>query len=294
MPGTTPGGGPGSPGSGAPGGGPRPGGTGGWTGTPDHHRTNHTDADGAADRGRRGLFDPLKWGDNPATGKPWTPDEIDALRRNLVNVEDTTRMRRELDRLGLDVDPETIRSIKKYLFDSPGIAMSHANYSAWRRLTSGNGSVADAQFIAHEAAEQRRLREIGNRTGFDHLGRDHDNMSRARRGAWEADHDRAYLEAHRGALEDEHDFLARKVEELTNGQVPVSRSPAAVADTRAEGRAHMVVDGIPMADHSNYPHWQERARSRVEIGSRVAARLGPPPNPTIAEVVDRVRRHRAG
>ncbi|MFI9817835.1 hypothetical protein ACIHQM_37215, partial [Saccharothrix variisporea] len=262
-------------------------------GTPDHHRTDHTDTDDARDRGRRGLYDQQKWGDNPATGKPWTPDEIDAARRKLMDVEDTNRMRRELDRLGLNVDPETIRSIKKYLFDSPGIAMSHDNYSAWRRLTSGRGSVMDAQFIAHEAAEQRRLREIGNRTGFDHHGRGYDDMSKAQQAAWRSDHDRAYMEAHRAALEEEYDFLARKVEELTNGQVPMSRSLAAVADRRAEGRDHMVVDGMRMADHSNYPRWQERAESRVQIGSRVAERLGLPPNPRVVDVVDAVRRHRA-
>ncbi|MFD0205306.1 hypothetical protein ACFVG9_31510 [Saccharothrix carnea] len=261
--------------------------------TPDSHRTDHTDADGAADRGRRGLYDQHKWGDNPATGDPWTPDEIDTARRNLLDVNDTNRMRRELDRLGLDVDPETIRSIKKYLFDSPGIAMSHDNYSAWRRLTSGRGSVMDAQFIAHEAAEQRRLRDIGDRTGFDHLGRNYDEMSTAQRAAWRSDHDRAYLEAHRGALEEEYDFLAHKVEELTNGQVPMSRSLAAVADRRAEGRDHMVVDGLPMAEHSNYPRWQERAESRVEIGGRVAERLGLSSPARLADVVEAVRRYRA-
>ncbi|MDX8030646.1 hypothetical protein SK803_10520 [Lentzea sp. BCCO 10_0856] len=246
--------------------------------------------------GRAGIAESLEWltVTNPLTGRPFSQarfaQEIEAVRRALLATEDIGRVHAELRRLGITIDRATVASIKRYNFDSAGIAMSYRNYVAWRRLASGQGQVRDAQYIVHEAAEVGHLRTNRSRTGFDHMGAGFENMSRGEQARWTADFDRAYMAAHRQALEAEYDFLAATVSRMTNGRVRMSRSLAAVADrARSEARDLMMIDGVVLKEHRDFARWEREAAATVELGTALRERLRLGPNPTISDLVGAVR-----
>jgi hypothetical protein len=239
---------------------------------------------------------------NPATGRvfsmgPRLAEEIEPLRQALLSTQDVGRVTSDLQRLGVSVDRSIVGSIKQYNFNSPGIQMSYQNYSAWRRLATGQGQVRDAQYIVHEAAEVAELRAVRSRTGLDFMGGGLDTATGTEKARWAADFDRAYLAAHRRAVEAEYDFVAQQVSAMTNGRVTIPRNLAAVADSlgpagvrRSEGVDHMLVDGVLLRDHSSFAQLSQRAAATVEIGRSLQTQLRLGPRPTLAELVGAIRR----
>ena len=254
--------------------------------------------------GRAGIFESLEWigKTNPVTGTafshgPRLAEEVEAVRQALLSAEDVGRVSADLRRLGTPVDRSMLNSIKQYNFNSPGIGMSYQNYAAWRRLATGQGQIRDAQYIVHEAAEVAELRAVRSRGGLDYMGAGLDSASGTERARWAADFDRAFLAAHRRALEHEYDFLAHQVAAMTNGRIRVPRNLAAVADAlgppgvrRLEGIQQMLVDGVPLREHGSFAELCRRAAATVEIGRGLQTQLRLGARPTLAELVGAIRR----
>lgn len=235
--------------------------------------------------GGRAFADPVRWG-LPA-------EAIQAVRNRLVGARDVGHVQRTAAEGGLDVDRATLQRVKSYLFDSAGIDFLPENVAWWNRLVSGRASVHDVSILVHEVGENLRLEKVRQKTGFDYMGRDFQQLSGTAKQHWKADFTRVYEEAHRGALEDEYDFVAAEVRRLTNNRVRIGRNEAAAIDpTRAEGRRYLHQDGIPLEEHNQFADWQTRGQAEVEIGTSAARRLGLPDNfPTRRELVGAVKRH---
>ncbi|MEO1229928.1 MAG: hypothetical protein AAFZ18_13555 [Myxococcota bacterium] len=212
--------------------------------------------------------------------------QLGEIRQRLLDRNDTGRVTRDLRRLGLDVDQDMVRTMKRYLFDSPGIRFEYDNYAAWNRLAAGEGTMSDLLFARHEVAEIEDLRT----TGFDFLGR---NVNDRGLGPWRVEFDTRYLASHRKALESEYRTLADLVREATNGTVDVNHLVIAAADpTRSAARADMVVDGVILEQHPNFAQWAEQGQQRVRLPTRAARRLGLNPDVsfTVADIL-RVIKH---
>ncbi len=215
-----------------------------------------------------------------------------ALRQTLMQTNDIGRVQQELARLGVHADRDMIEAVKRYNFDSAGIGFYQDNYAAWKRLATGQGTPADAQYLVHEMAEVHALRQTQSRTGFDFMGRGYENMSDAQARQWQSRFNDEYLKAHRTALEAEYDFLSKHINSATNGRVNLSRNQLAAIDpTRAEARQWMLADGVPIENHHNFGQWQARGNETVQLSGSVARRLGLPPGQpvTIADLIRRIK-----
>ncbi len=237
------------------------------------------------DGGRAGINE-IKW------GKPL--EEVEELRHNLLQQVDINQVKNALREFGIPADNQMIEAVKRYNFDSSGITFTPENYYAWRRLSTGNGTVNDARYLIHEMAEVKELQRIQQQTGFDFMGGNLDNMSRKQRRQWGAGFDRHYMAAHSKALEVEYDFISQQVAAATNNRVNISRTVAAAVDpTRDEARLYMLVNGIPLSEHQNFQTWQQRATEIVEIGTRAKEKLGLYKNPTLADLIEAVKRQKS-
>lgn len=94
-----------------------------------------------------------------------------------------------------------LRAVKRYNFDSQGIGFRYDNYTSWRRLATGSGTIGDAAYLVHEIAEVEELQRIQRQTAFDFMGRNIDALPREERQQWPSDFDRYYRAAHSKALE---------------------------------------------------------------------------------------------
>lgn len=54
----------------------------------------------------------------------------------------------------------------------------------------------------------------------------------------------------------------------------------------------MLVNGVPLSEHKNFQTWRQRATEIVEIGRGAKERLGLYQNPTLAELIDAVKRQK--
>lgn len=226
-----------------------------------------------------------------------TAEEVEALRRELLDRDDIGRVQDALRRHNLHVDRGGLNAVKRYCFDSRGIAFMPDNYYAWTRLASGKGTVDDARYIVHEMAEIRELEVIRRDKGFDYMGSSWESMSARQRQRWQADYNRYYEKAHAKALESEYDFIADQVSVATNGRVRISRTVVAAVDpTRSEGRDFMQVGGVELHDHPEFHKWEQRRDEVVELGTEARRRLFPYSSGegeiTLAELVAVVKRSR--
>ncbi|MFE4106461.1 hypothetical protein [Almyronema epifaneia] len=217
--------------------------------------------------------------------------QAEALRQKLLAQKDVGKVTRALQAFGIPADTQLIAAVKRYNFDSPGLAFVPDNYDAWRRLATGQGTVDDARYLVHEMAEVRELQRIQRETGFDFMGTDLDKLAREPRRQWAADFERHYMAAHAKALETEYDFIAQQVADLTNNRVRISRTVAAAVDpSRDEARLYMLIEGVPLGEHPNFGQWQQRSQEVVEIGRGAKERLGLYTNPTLADLIDAIKR----
>ena len=212
------------------------------------------------------------------------------MRRALLAVDDVGRVTAALGGLGVRVDRSMVGAIKQYNFNSPGIAMSHANYQAWQRLAQGKGQIRDAQYLVHEAAEVRELRAAAQRPGgVDFMGPGYESMSAAERARWTAKFDAEFMKAHSRALAAEYDFVAQQVAQMTNGRVRISRTVAAVAHSRAEHPSSCSSTASSSSSTATFPQWQARAGQTVEIGRGLQEHLRLGPTPTLRDLVHAIR-----
>jgi hypothetical protein len=226
--------------------------------------------------------------------------ELEAVRVALLARADIGAVQATLRSHGVDMSRETLEAIKRYLFNSRGIAFSGINFLAWQRLAKGGATVQDAAFLAHEAAELRALEDIRRGTGFDYMGSGWDKMKEGQRRQWLTDFDRYYGQAHATALEHEFDFLAQQVALATKGRVRPSRTVLAAIDRTSlgvpmsrgrEARQYMLVDGVLLQDHRNLAEWAARGRELVSVGAGTVERLRLPGNQvTLADLLDAIQR----
>jgi hypothetical protein len=186
--------------------------------------------------------------------------------------------------LGVEVDSQSLELIKKYNFDSAGIAFDQANYRAWDRLSRGIGTIDDARYIIHEQAEIQALQKVQQKTGFDFMGKRYNQLSKGQQKQWESDFENFFEKAHKQALQEEYKFLTKEIETLTNGEVRLSIPQTASADIDRAGipnknlrEAHqdLEIDGYPLADHPSYDKWRQTGKEKVSISSsKVRKKLG--------------------
>jgi hypothetical protein len=124
-------------------------------------------------------------------------------------------------------------------------------------------------------------------------------MTDEQQAPWRTAFDGVYFQAHQQALAAEYEYLAQEVARFTGGAVVVNRFVAAVADVaRQEGRDHLLVDGVPVADHHHLPTWEREAAEPVQLSRRLRASLFPGGRgvshggPTVGDVVQAVREAR--
>ncbi|WP_218080576.1 hypothetical protein [Anthocerotibacter panamensis] len=177
--------------------------------------------------------------------------------------------------MGVNVDRASLAIIKRYNFDSRGIAFEPENYYAWRRPARGKGMIDDLRYIVHELTEVRELQQMQQHTGFDFMG--HGNMTKEEGKQWNADfNENYYLYAHSKALEAEYQFLAHEIGRVTRWQDTFSKEVIAACDsTRPEGRERMLIGKVFLEKHSRFQEWQSKGdkvlyslskQTRIELG----------------------------
>lgn len=231
--------------------------------------------------GRAGI-NAIKW-NKPA-------EDVERLRLQLLKRNDIRRVQKALADFGIRADASLIEAVKRYNFDSQGIAFTPDNYQGWKRLANGNGTIDDARYFIHEMTEVTELQCIQQSTGFDFMGANWQNLTRRQRIQWKADFDRYYMEAHTLALKAECEFLAQQISAATKGETQVSPEEVAATDpTRDEARQYMLADGVCLKEHHNFSLWQQRARETVFLGTKVKNKLNLTSNPTLADLIDRMK-----
>ena len=232
----------------------------------------------------------------------WAEDiPIETLRNMraglLARTDDVATVGASVRRLGYAIDDDMIRTIKRYNFDSPGIAFSRENFEAWNRLAAGNGTIGDVRYMIHEAEEVSRLQKVQKRTGFDFLGKNWDKMTTVERAKWRkqfmtenafwatdmvsADQfvlSGHYISSHGHALEQEFAFIAEQADRVSGGQVRLTAMEAAALDptpSGSEAREFVLRDGLPLAMHADIAKWQARAGEIVRLDPELRAALGP-------------------
>ena len=237
----------------------------------------------------------------PEFGDAYSDGKVQELRFQLLRQQnDVNKVEKALRNLQLPEGisqgkqcQQLLEKVKRYLFDSPGISFTPRNFKAWKRLVSGRGTVADAQFVIHEMAEIMELQRIQKETDFDFMGTDWEKMSRRQKVQWESNFDCYYRTAHSQALKYEYDFLAKQVFDSTNGKISLSAIVAAAIDpSRNEARLHMLVDEVHMEEHHDFESWRQRASEMVELNRRQLEKLGLHDSPTLEALVQAVKRQK--
>jgi hypothetical protein len=243
---------------------------------------------------------------NLAEWKDMPPEDVERLRQDLLQRNDVGRVQSSLQQLGIHEDRSIIEAVKRYNFDSAGLAFTKANYDAWNRLAQGKGTVDDVRYLVHEITEVKALQK----TGFDFMGTKVAQMTNSQRINWFTDFDRYYREAHSEALHTENQFLANQVNSVisnvqtvtpgTEGPNPQYSQPherqynqmviAAVDPTRSEGRDFMNVEGVPLHTHHEFENWLRRQDDRVNIRSSAQQRLGLPPAEKLSHLISDIKR----
>ena len=204
----------------------------------------------------------------------FTPATLNRMRLALLaNANDVARIAAVMRGFGEPLTPEMLQLIKRYNFDSPGLAFSRDNYEAWMRLAAGQGTVSDARYLIHKAREIAAFQ----RAGFDFNPDAWASMGRHPRTSWHRAFDTAYLNAHAEALAAEFNFVVTQVARATDGRVVLTREVAAAIDGTFSGedaRTYMRVDGYVLQDHPNFYIWSARAGETVELDAVTRARLG--------------------
>jgi hypothetical protein len=214
-------------------------------------------------------------------GEGYTVEVLMRMRRALLDdVGDVDRVVQALRQSGIDfaqqgvvLDRSMVATIKRYIFDSPGIRFSRQNYDAWLRLSSGRGSIGDARFLVHEATEIGGFR----RAGVNFLGEGYEEMGRHVRTRWRQEFGPAYMSAHRAAIEAEYDFVASQVSAFAGGRADITREVVAAVDQSLSGRQArqlmQVGEGV-LEDHPRFYTWRSRGREGVELSPAARERLG--------------------
>jgi hypothetical protein len=211
---------------------------------------------------------------------------LEQLRQKLLDRKDIGKIKKALTDFGISVDDQLITAVKRYNFDSLGISFMADNYDCWKKLAKGKGTIRDAQYFVHEMEEVKELQKIKEKTGFDFMGLNFDQMSKREKTQWGADFEFYYKQSHIKALECEYDFLAKQVSAVINDKIKITRYLVASIDTRKEARLYMLLDEVPLEEHANFNSWRQRGRETVEIGKRARERLRiSSKNPTLEELV---------
>ena len=211
-------------------------------------------------------------------------DQIEQLRQVLLSRNDYGQVQRALQEIGVSVKRSMIQAIKRYNFDSSGIAYTYENHTAWRRLATSKGTIGDVAYLIHEIAEVEELQRIQSETGFDFMGKSYYQWTKKRRGQWMHDFNRYYYPAHSIALQQEYEFIAEQVNRyISNPKLNVSRLQAAAIDpTRlsnlrtkeTEAAKHMFVDGVIMKEHRHYGSWCGRTNELIPLSKAIQRRIG--------------------
>lgn len=96
--------------------------------------------------GRAGVHG-LKW-----LNAGYNLEQIESLRQQLLAQKDIGRVQRAMRKCGITVKRDVIQLVKQYNFDSNGIAFTEENYSAWRRLATGSGTIGDVAYMIQRHA----------------------------------------------------------------------------------------------------------------------------------------------
>ena len=210
-------------------------------------------------------------------------DQLESLRQQLLRRNDIGQVQKAMQQLGIKVARNILHAVKRYNFDSQGIGFRYDNYTSWRRLATGSGTIGDAAYLVHEIAEVEELQRIQRQTGFDFMGRNVDALPRSKRLQWPSDFDRYYNEAHSKALSAEYEFVAEQVNRYINDRkLKLTKLQAAAIDpTRrikpsakeTEAAEHMFVNGIIMRNHHHYDAWYRRANELLSLSKALQQRL---------------------
>ena len=205
-------------------------------------------------------------------------DEVESLRQELLARKDVGKVQQALRELGVGVKRDIIQAVKNYNFDSQGLGFIYDNYTAWRRLATGRGTIGDVAYLVHEMTEVEQLQQIQRETGFDFYGPpDLRKLSRAERQRWESDFDRYYRQSHSKALEKEYNFIAKEVNRyIANPKWKLSFLQAAAIDPTRDDEAltYMHFEGVPIKYHHHFDAWSKQADRAVTLSKSVQRKLG--------------------
>lgn len=191
----------------------------------------------------------------------------------MADTGDIDRVVEALNGFGIPMDRTMVAAIKRYNFDSPGIAFTRTNYEAWMRISSGRGTIFDARYLVHEQAE---LRAFSGR-GYEPMPEAWESMGRHARTRWHREFKGEYLRAHGAALGEEFEFMAQQVNRVMGGRVSITPEVAAAIDSSFSGRdarRYMRVGDYTLADHPNFYSWQSRADEIVPLDATLRASIG--------------------
>ena len=229
-------------------------------------------------------------------------DELEPLRQQLLRANDYGQVQKSMRQLGINVDRATLQAVKRYNFDSQGVGFRYDNYTSWRKLATGKGTIGDAAYLVHEIAEVKELQRIQQKSGFDFMGKYFDTLPRRRQGPWKHDFNRYYKASHSKALEAEYEFVVEQIIKVTNGSVKISVLQAAAIDpTRrvrlgsedTEAALHMLVDGMAMKQHPHFNAWYQRGDEIVALSASTQQRLEYySPQTTIKKLIEYVKKMR--
>lgn len=203
-------------------------------------------------------------------------EDVEQLRQELLKRNDVGQIQKAMQGVGISVERNVLKLVKRYVFDSQGIAFTYPNYAAWRRLATAKGTIGDASYLIHEMAEVKELQQLQQQIGFDFMGKDFDEMNYEKGKQWTSDFEKYYLSAHSKALEAEYEFIAEQISKVTNRRVKISKLQVAAIDPTREDEAlmYLLVDGIPMEKHYEFNAWSKRAGQIVSLSKGTQRRLG--------------------
>lgn len=237
-----------------------------------------------------------------------TPKHLEDAAKRILAASDVKTLRALAARVGPQATEEQLALVKRYLFGSPGIAITDFNVAWWTRLTNNTASVADMAVLQHELAEIAHLTE----SGFDFLG---EGLKGAPNDAWLAAFTQRQLAAHAHALEAEYEYLAAQVRAVAsrglkgpaNRELDLPREVVAAIDPRG---AHAAGNSDPyifmrtqrsgaskpprLRDDVRLGGWQARASEPVTLHPAIAARLGVTSPVRLDDLVQLVKRIEPG
>jgi hypothetical protein len=232
----------------------------------------------------------------------WAPEYtlavLERMRTGLLAQPDVGLITDRLRRFGAPLDAGTVKRIKQYLFNSPGLGFTRENFEAWQRLSRGQGTVYDARFLVHEAAE---LAEF-DRMGFDPNPASWGSMGRDPRTRWHrgflttsssGEPSGAYIRAHGVALGREYEFMAGQVRRFAGADVlPEVMASVDASASGANARDYLRIGDNVLREHPSFPQWRARAEEPVPLDGAARARLGQAVYEGVADVSGSFRAER--